>query len=78
MLSAEILTRQIKYGQILWADSADNKLICTLIFLRKYALTFYANCLLREENLHEILVCFLKKKVRKIFECFLLKFLPTN
>ena len=31
MLSVEIITQQIKHGQILWADSADNKLICTLI-----------------------------------------------
>ena len=78
MLSVEILTQQIKHGQILWAVAADNKLICTLIFLRRYALTLYANCLCREENLDEMSICFLEEIRKNIWKCFLLKFLPTN
>ena len=48
-----------------------------LIFPRKQALTFHANCLLRRQFAWTVKACFLRINKKKKSKCRLLKFLPS-
>ena len=66
------------YATTLWADKADDKLmILFFFFLRKKALTFHVNCLLRRQIcIHVCRSLFSEKNKKNISKCCLLKFLP--
>ena len=58
----------------LWANSADDKLMIS----RKWALTFYGNCLLTKETISvKCQSLFSRKNKKNVLKCCLLKFLSS-